>query len=575
MIQFETIRWKNFLSTGNVFTEVTLNKNSNTLIIGDNGAGKSTILDALTFGLFGRPFRSINKAQLINSINQGGTVVEIEFSIGSKKYIVKRGIKKNFFQIYLDGSLLNQDAAVRDYQEFLEKTVLKLNYKSFTQIVLLGSSSFIPFMQLKTSDRRAIIEDLLDIEIFSVMNQLLKSKVVINKDNTGTVDISLGLARGEEKSTKHLIEKLKENKTSQIQKNKKDIKEHEDYLEDYKKKNTEIDQEIEKFNESISDESKVREEVKSLLTYKSDIERGILQSEEDIEFYENNKECNVCRQDIPEDFREKMIEHFHGKMHQLSSGVVKLGEKLSEMKHRTDDIDKTLEKIQNFKNDIIKNQNSIQVCTQYINKVSNQNDEISQMIDDIDIKKSTLESIKENIEAYTEERERLSKEKHLYELATTLLKDTGIKTRIIKQYLPIINKLINKYLSAMDFYITFELDENFNETIKSRHRDEFTYASFSEGEKMRIDLALLFTWRAVAKLKNSVNTNLLVLDEVFDSSLDASGTDEFLKILYDLTHGTSSNINVFVISHKGEVLYDKFEKTVKFQKQKNFSTLAA
>ena len=312
-----------------------------------------------------------------------------------------------------------------------------------------------------------------------------------------------------------------------------------------------------------------------MLNYKNDIEKGVLQSEEDIEFYENNKECNVCRQDIPEDFREKMIELFHGKMHQLSSGVVKLGEKLSEMKHRTEDIDKVLGKIQNSKNDIVKNQNSIQVCTQYINKVSNQNDEISQMIDDIDIRRSALESIKENIKEYTEERENLSKEKHLYELATTLLKDTGIKTRIIKQYLPIINKLINKYLSAMDFYITFELDENFNETIKSRHRDEFTYASFSEGEKMRIDLALLFTWRAVAKLKNSVNTNLLVLDEVFDSSLDASGTDEFLKILYDLTHGTSSNINVFVISHKGEVLYDKFEKTIKFQKQKNFSTLAA
>lgn len=575
MIQFEIIRWKNFLSTGNVFTEVALNKNSNTLIIGDNGAGKSTILDALTFGLFGRPFRSVNKAQLINSINQGGTVVEIEFSIGSKKYIVKRGIKKNFFQIYLDGSLLNQDASVRDYQEFLEKTVLKLNYKSFTQIVLLGSSSFIPFMQLKTSERRAIIEDLLDIEIFSVMNQLLKGKVSVNKDTTGTVDISLGLAKGEEKSTKHLIEKLKENKTSQIQKNKKDIKEHEDYLEDYKNKNTGINQEIEKIQQSITDESKVKEEIKTLLNYKNDIEKGILQSEEDIEFYEKNKECNVCRQDIPDEFREKMIEHFHGKMHQLSGGVVKLGEKLSEAEHRTGTIDKVLQEIQNFKNDIIKNQNSIQVCTQYINKVSNQNDEISQMIDDIDIKKIELETIKKTIGTYTEQREELSKEKHLYELATTLLKDTGIKTRIIKQYLPIINKMINKYLSAMDFYITFELDENFNESIKSRHRDEFTYASFSEGEKMRIDLALLFTWRAVAKLKNSVNTNLLVLDEVFDSSLDASGTDEFLKILYDLTHGTSSNINVFVISHKGEVLYDKFEKTIKFQKQKNFSTLAA
>lgn len=575
MIIFESVKWKNFLSTGNVFTEVPLNKNSNTLIIGDNGAGKSTILDALTFGLFGKPFRAVNKTQLINSINQGGTVVEIEFSIGSKKYIVKRGIKKNFFQIYLNGSLLNQDASVRDYQEFLEKMVLKLNYKSFTQIVLLGSSSFIPFMQLKTSERRAIIEDLLDIEIFSVMNQLLKGKVSINKDITGTVDISLGLAKGEEKSTKHLIEKLKENKTSQIQKNKKDIKEHEDFLADYKNKNTGIDQEIEKIKQSIADESKVKEEIKSLLNYKNDIEKGILQSEEDIEFYEKNKECNVCRQDIPEEFRTKMIEHFHGKMHQLSDGVVKLGEKLNKGLHRSADIDKVLHQIQNLKNDIIKNQNSMQVCTQYINKVSNQNDEISQMIDDIDIKRTDLETIKENIETFTEKREELSKEKHIYELATTLLKDTGIKTQIIKQYLPIINKLINKYLSAMDFYITFELDENFNETIKSRHRDEFTYASFSEGEKMRIDLALLFTWRAVAKLKNSVNTNLLVLDEVFDSSLDTSGTDEFLKILYDLTHGTSTNINVFVISHKGEVLYDKFEKTIKFQKQKNFSTLDA
>ncbi len=575
MITFEIIRWKNFLSTGNAFTEVELNKNSNTLIIGDNGAGKSTILDALTFGLFGRPFRSVNKAQLINSINQGGTVVEIEFSIGSKKYIVKRGIKKNFFQIYLDGSLLNQDASIRDYQEFLEKTVLKLNYKSFTQIVLLGSSSFIPFMQLKTSERRAIIEDLLDIEIFSVMNQILKSKVGVNKDNTGTIDVSLGLAKGEEKSTSVLIQKLKENKTSQIKKNKKDIKEHEDYLEDYKNKNIKINQEIDEVKESIADESKVREEVKSLKIYKDDIEKGILQSENDIEFYEENKECNVCRQNIPDEFREQMIKHFHGKMHQLSGGIVKLSEKLSAAEHRTSTIDNILKKIQSLENDIIKNQNSIQVCTQYINKVSNQNDEISQMIDDIDVKKLELEGIKEDIKNYTEKREKLSKEKHLYELATALLKDTGIKTRIIKQYLPIINKLINKYLSAMDFYITFELDEGFNETIKSRHRDEFTYASFSEGEKMRIDLALLFTWRAVAKLKNSVNTNLLVLDEVFDSSLDASGTDEFLKILYDLTHGTSANINVFVISHKGEVLYDKFEKTIKFQKQKNFSTLAA
>jgi len=573
VILFETIRWKNFLSTGNAFTEIYLNKKSNTLIIGDNGAGKSTILDALTFGLFGRPFRSINKAQLINSVNQGGTVVEIEFSIGSKKYIVKRGIKKNFFEIYQNGSLLNQDASVRDYQEFLEKTILKLNYKSFTQIVLLGSSSFIPFMQLKASDRRAIIEDLLDIEIFSVMNQLLKVRVAQNKDDMGTVDIALGLAKGELEHLQFLVEKLKENKTSQINKNKKDIEKHEQAIKDYQKNIEELIGKNQTLNESISDEQTVRREIDSLSDFRKGIEKGIDKCEDDMEFYEKNSHCDTCEQEIPKEHRDKMVEKFHGKMHELGNGLLSLGTKLKKHQERIEEIEKVTKEYDNNLGKQIKINNSIEACNQYTKKVSAQNEEIMQMNDDIDLKKKDLDDAKEDIEIYTNEKETLSGQKHLYEIASSLLKDTGIKTRIIKQYLPIINKLINKYLGAMDFYITFELDEGFNETIRSRHRDEFTYDSFSEGEKMRIDLALLFTWRAVAKLKNSVNTNLLVLDEVFDSSLDTSGTDEFLKILYDLTHGTSSNINVFVISHKGEILYDKFEKTIKFEKYKNFSRL--
>ena len=569
MITFKTIRWKNLLSTGNAFTEIQLNKTKSTLIIGDNGAGKSTILDALTFVLFGKPFRSVNKHQLVNSVNQGGTVVEVEFSIGSKEYIVKRGIKKNFFEIWQNGQMLNQDASIRDYQEYLEKTVLKLNYKSFTQIVVLGSSSFIPFMQLKASDRRTIIEDLLDIEIFSVMNQLLKIKVGINKEDMGTVDVSLGLAKGEEKATQHLIDKLKENKTKQISKNKKDIKQHETYLKNYQESINEINEKIEGFTESISNETKIRTEINKLLDYQKGIEKGIIKHEEDMKFYEQNSHCDTCEQEIPQEHRDKMIEQFHGKMHEMSGGLVQLGHKLDDQQVRVDEIDKILKSIQECRGDIAKNQNSIQACTLYINKVSNQIDEISQMADDIDSKKPALEKIKEDIKIYISKKEALSNEKYLYELAGTLLKDGGIKSRIIKQYLPIINKYINLHLGKLDFYVSFELDEGFNETIRSRYRDEFTYASFSEGEKMRIDLALLFTWRAIAKLKNSVNTNLLILDEVFDSSLDATGTDEFLKILYDLT----GDVNVFVISHKGDILYDRFKSTIKFDKHKNFSRM--
>ena len=570
MIHFKKIRWKNFLSTGNAFTEVQLDRTKSTLIIGDNGAGKSTILDALTFVLFGKPFRAVNKSQLINSVNQNGTEVEVEFSIGSKQYLVKRGIKKNFFEIYQDGNMLNQDASVRDYQEYLEKTILKLNYKSFTQIVILGSSSFVPFMQLKANDRRTIIEDLLDIEIFSVMNQLLKVRVAQNKEDMGTVDIALGLSKGEKENVEFLIEKLKQNKSSQIEANKRDIEKHEKAIADYRNSIDKILDKNKELNDSIADEKGVRKEVTKLLDYQKGIEKGILKCEEDIEFYEKTETCDTCKQKISEDHRENMIEEFHGKMHELSGGLMQLGKKLKVQEDRIEEIEKVSEEYdRNLKEQM--NMNShISACEQYIKKVSTQITDISNMEDDIELQKSELEEVKKDIRIYTNEKEELSQKKYLYEIAGSLLKDGGIKAKIIKQYLPIINKYINVHLGKMDFYVSFELDEGFAETIKSRHRDEFTYDSFSEGEKMRIDLALLFTWRAIAKLKNSVNTNLLILDEVFDSSLDTAGTDEFLKILYDLT----GNVNVFVISHKGEILYDKFDKTIKFEKHKNFSRIA-
>ena len=571
MIHFKKIRWKNFLSTGNAFTEVQLDRTKSPLIIGDNGAGKSTILDALTFVLFGKPFRAVNKSQLINSVNQNGTEVEVEFSIGSKQYLVKRGIKKNYFEIYQDGKMLNQDASVRDYQEYLEKTILKLNYKSFTQIVILGSSSFVPFMQLRASDRRTIIEDLLDIEIFSVMNQLLKVRVAQNKEDMGTVDIALGLSKGEKENVEYLIEKLKQNKSSQIEANKTDIQKHEKAITDYRESIDKILDKNKELNDSIADEKGVRKEVTKLLDYQKGIEKGILKCEEDIEFYEKTETCDTCKQKISEDHRENMIEEFHGKMHELSGGLMQLSKKLKVQEDRIEEIDKVSEEYdRNLKEQMTMNSH-ISACEQYIKKVSNQIEDISDMEDDIEKQKSELEEVKEDIRIYTEEKEELSQKKYLYEIAGSLLKDGGIKAKIIKQYLPIINKYINVHLGKMDFYVSFELDEGFNETIKSRHRDEFTYDSFSEGEKMRIDLALLFTWRAIAKLKNSVNTNLLILDEVFDSSLDTAGTDEFLKILYDLT----GNVNTFVISHKGEVLYDKFDKTIKFEKHQNFSRIAS
>ena len=525
MIHFKTIRWKNFLSTGNQFTEVILDKTPTTLIVGENGSGKSTILDALTFSLFGKPFRRVNKGQLVNSVNNGGTLTEVEFDVGSKRYMVKRGIKKNIFEIYVDGKRLNQDAKIADQQEYLENTILKLNYKSFTQIVILGSASFTPFMQLKATDRRTIIEDLLDIQIFSVMNGLLRSRMSENKESVLNNGVHLELTEGKLATTQELINDIRKTKSNQIDKNLQDIEKNE-------------------------------------IESKDGIERNILKAEKEIEFYEQNDTCGTCNQELDEEHKSNMISEHHGKMHAWSDGLMTLSGKISDVKINMDEITK-------LQSAVSQKQIQIQGINQYINKLKTQILEIEDREDDIDEKNKTLKELKEELKLCQTKKEQLSFKKQLYETASVLLKDSGIKTRIIKQYLPIMNRLINKYLAAMDFFVSFTLDESFNESIKSRHRDEFTYDSFSEGEKMRIDLALLFTWRTIAKMKNSVNTNLLILDEVFDSSLDANGTDEFLAIINNL----QGKQNVFVISHKGDALTDKFRNKITFEKYKNFSRI--
>ena len=554
MIYFKEIRWKNLLSTGNQFTEIQLNKTSTTLIVGENGSGKSTVLDALCFGLFSKPFRRINRPQLINSINDGGLLVEIEFEVGSKSYMVRRGIKKNIFEIFVDGQRLNQDAKSQDQQEYLEKTILKLNYKSFTQIVLLGANHYIPFMQLKSVDRRNIIEDLLDIQIFSVMNNLLKYKISENKEDAQNVEVNRKLSVGHIETTEEVINDLKKTKTTQIEQNERDISNNEEEI-------TSLNTTIKGLMDSIS-EDKTAQTLKELMGYQDGIERKIMSSEKEIEFYEQNDTCFTCSQDLSEEHKTKMISEHHGVMHKSGTALLTLGHKIDDMKTRLDYVSKV-------QTAITTHQNQIQAINSYITKLKEQIKEIEAREEDIEDKTQKLKRLKGDLKSCMEKQEKLSAQKHLYETAYVLLKDSGIKTRIIRQYLPIMNQLINKYLASMDFFVSFNLDEKFEEQIKSRHRDEFTYDSFSEGEKMRIDLALLFTWRTIAKMKNSVNTNLLILDEVFDSSLDANGTDEFLKILNHLT----GNQNVFIISHKGDVLFDKFKDIIKFEKHKNFSRI--
>ena len=565
MINFKYVRWKNFLSTGNQFIEVQLDKNPTTLIIGENGAGKSTILDALCFGLFGKPFRTISKNQLVNSVNNGSTVVEVEFTIGTVEYKVIRCIKPNKFEIYQNGKLMSLEANVRDYQKILEQQILKLNYRSFTQVVILGSSTFVPFMQLSARHRREVVEEILDIQIFSVMNILLKQKLKGIVDELREVDYEYNL----------ISEKinLQENYIDDIQKNKDDIiKEKESSFRVNKyhiKEKTEEIVSLENDSKLLADDLIGEEQNKERRSKLKDISVTLNdkfdRNRKMIFFLKDNDDCPTCKQHIDETFKSETINEKNEQQKELSKGLTKLHDQL-EMLDRNVDTHKAARKfIRENDIEIAKLKSSVTELEKFNAKLQQEINILSSgTVSDADTKK--LDGYKRDGLKIERQRTQLKEEKSYAEAEKLILQDTGIKTKIIKQYLPIMNKLINTYLTSMEFYVNFTLNENFEESIKSRYRDEFTYSSFSEGEKMRIDLSLLFTWRAIAKMKNSANTNLLILDEIFDSSLDGTGTDEFLKIL-----NTLGDENVFVISHKQDVLADKFKSTIKFEKVKNFS----
>jgi DNA repair exonuclease SbcCD ATPase subunit len=570
MIIFEKVRWKNILSTGNSFTEIDLTRSTNTLIVGHNGAGKSTILDALTFGLFGKPFRKINKPQLVNTINGADAVVEIEFKIGKKQYKIVRSIKPNLFEIYCDSILVNQDAKAKDYQEHLEKFILKLNYKSFTQVVILGSASFVPFMQLSPGDRRGIIEDLLDIQIFSSMNSIVKNKISTIKDEQKTVDYNIKLVEAKISLQKQNIEDNKKNHLVEINKKVQEVADNDTHLNKVAKDVALIQQHIEQLTNKISDKTIISSRTTKLITLQSKFDDNVRKLNKEISFYQNNDNCPTCHQAIVSETKDKHVTEKQTKITEIQTATTKLEEELQNVHNRLQEIEKIQKHINAHNSEVVKLNTQVTSINSYNARLLKETEELRTRTVSTDNDDDKLKILNAELQEYKDFAEQLSIDKQYHEFAATLLKDTGIKTKIIKQYLPVMNKLINKYLTSMDFFVNFNLNESFEETIKSRHRDEFSYASFSEGEKMRIDLALLFTWRQIAKMKNSVNTNLLILDEVFDSSLDGVGTEEFLKLLNSLDNST----NVFVISHKGDQLFDKFRSVIKFEKKNNFSQVA-
>ena len=565
MIHFETVRWKNFLSTGNNFTEIQLDRSSTTLIIGENGAGKSTILDALCFGLFGKPFRNINKPQLLNSVNASNCLVEVEFKVGGKDVKVVRGIKPNVFEIYINGKMYNQDANARDYQKYLEQQILKLNYRSFTQVVILGSSTFVPFMQLKARHRREVVEEILDIQIFSLMNMILKQKLKTIEADHRELEYKESLTSEKLTLKKRYIQDIQDNRRKLIEEKTVLISGNEEEIFKKKRKIADLQDDIEGMHEKISNAAKVVEQFDKLNDLNSQLKTKHRSHKRLIKFFEENEDCPTCQQHIDEDFKDTMISKENKKYEKLTVGIKELADKLEATKVKINIINEVNQNIQSNNVGIAKENSSIGELEKFNATLET---EVKQLQDGRVDKKDHEEviSLQEEFDTVSKEKNKLREEKVYSDAVRTMLTDQGIKTKIIKQYLPIMNKLINTYLTSMEFYVNFTLDENFDETIKSRYRDDFTYASFSEGEKMRIDLALLFTWRAVAKMKNSANTNLLILDEIFDSSLDGTGTDEFLKIL-----NTLSDENIFVISHKQDALADKFRSTIRFEKVKNFS----
>ena len=571
MINFKKIGWSNFLSTGNAGTEIQLDRSTTTLIVGENGAGKSTILDAICFALFNKAFRNISKPQLINSINGKQARVEVEFDIGRRNYRIVRGIKPAIFLIYVDGNLINQEADSRDFQRYLEEHILKLNYKSFTQIVILGSASFTPFMQLPPSHRREIIEDLLDIRIFSTMNTLLKERSSALKDTIKSIEADIEVQKEKVRLQDDYIKTL----VGDAEKRREDI-EHQiatanDEMESSTADTVALEIRIAKLRDEIADEDTQIAKARKLSELQRKLTERISKAQSEIAFYHDNDTCPTCQQGLPHDLKENAVASQNVKMAEIETALNDLADNIETVQNRLDEIHGISDSIARYNKEIIAHNNTIIANQKYIQKLETELKTHNNDNSNIDEEKSRLRGLAKEVVNMNSERTALNEERYYQDIASNLLKDTGIKTRIVRQYLPIINKLVNKYLNAMDFFVSFELDEAFNETIRSRHRDDFSYASFSEGEKQRIDLALLFTWRTIAKMKNSAATNLLLLDEVFDSSLDNNATEYLMNVLNTLGEDT----RVFVISHKGDQLFDKFRSVIKFEKHQNFSRVAA
>ena len=570
MIHFKSCEWKNFLSTGSDPIKIQLDKTPTTLIVGQNGAGKSTLLDALSFGLFGKPHRDIKKDQMINSINKKGTIVTVEMTIGSHEFKIVRGIKPGKFEIYQNGNLINQASNARDYQKFLEQNILKLNHKSFHQVVVLGSSSFIPFMQLPVWSRRNIIEDLLDINIFSKMNMLLKERNSKIKEELTDVNHQIDIFKTKMDSQSKYIKDLQELNDDQIQNKRDSIDIHK---EDINKLFDESKTLGKNLTASISAEEKHSTEIvkkmSQLDSYDMSFNDKIKGLVEESRFYEDNDTCPTCDQDIDEELKTQKIESVKSKAQEIQKAKGDLSKNIADMKTEQQAVSNSLNSLRQKQQKINSNNDAIALIQKEVNKVQKEIDNLQGQTGDVSKAKKDLTDLRKNKDKSTEKKLEYVEERTYNEVIGEMLKDTGIKTKVIKQYLPVMNRLINQYLQILDFFVSFHLDENFNETIRSRHRDSFNYASFSEGEKQRIDLSLLFTWRQIAKMKNSAASNLLILDETFDSSLDVDGIDNLTRILDTLEDGS----NVFIISHKGDVLENKFRSKIEFFKERNFSKI--
>jgi DNA repair exonuclease SbcCD ATPase subunit len=566
MITFQKIRWRNFLSTGNQFTEVELNQHRTNLVVGTNGAGKSTVLDALTFALFNKPYRKINKPQLVNTTNERECVVEIEFTINTRQYLVRRGIKPNVFDIVVNGTPLHREADDRAMQRILEENILKLNYKSFTQIVILGSSTFVPFMQLTSANRREVIEDLLDIRIFSAMNNILKDNIKEKKSQVKSLDLKKDTLKDKMKMQKDFIEELENRGNANINANREKITNLDKEVGIYITENASIEEQVHSLTKEQEEVIGAGDKLVKLNNLKGKISQKVSTITKEHKFFNENTVCPTCTQTIEEEFRLNRITDAQNKAKELKEGYEELENTIKFEQERERQFTALSQEITKLTHGISQNNTRISLNQRQIRDLENEIQTIAENLANRNTEHEKLEEFKENLQKTIEDLSDKKQEIVHYDFAYSLLRDDGVKTKIIKKYLPFINQQVNRYLQMMDFYINFKLDGEFNETVESPIHEDFSYSSFSEGEKMRIDLALLFTWREVARLKNSVNTNLLIMDEVFDSSLDGFGTDEFLKIIRYVI----KDANIFVISHKAD-LQDKFETVHRFEKVKGFS----